>query len=52
MSQNCQIKILVNCLTFRNEFMMHNALMIEKTSSIAFAHEGNYHAFWGEVKNA
>jgi hypothetical protein len=26
---------------------MHNALMIEKTSSIAFTHERTHHAFLG-----
>jgi hypothetical protein len=29
-SQNLQIKILINYMTFRTEFIMHNALMIEK----------------------
>lgn len=30
MSQNRQINILINCLTFRSEFIVHNALMIER----------------------
>jgi hypothetical protein len=33
--QNCQIKISINCLTFRSEFIMHNASMIKKKQQAA-----------------
>jgi hypothetical protein len=36
MSQNHhQIKVLINCLAFRNEFIMHNASMIKKTAHLS-----------------
>jgi hypothetical protein len=48
-SQNRQTDILINCLTFKREFIMHNASMIEKnkTSSIAFTRERTCRAFLG-----
>jgi hypothetical protein len=38
MSQNRQIKILINCLTFRSEFLMHNASVIKKKQAAYHAH--------------
>jgi hypothetical protein len=41
---------ILDCLTFRSEFIMLNALMIETTSSIAFTHECTRHAFLRQLE--